>query len=225
MTEIISLKEINKSYRFKKNHYEVLKKINFTVNQGDMIAIMGESGAGKTTLLNLIGFLDTSFTGRYDFYGQNTALMDVQSFAKLRNQKLGFVLQESAVINDITVEENILLPAYYSKEGSKFYEKKMEEIANRIGIQDILSKYPKMLSGGQKARVVLARALLMSPAIILADEPTASLDEKNKNTILDYLKELNDQGTTIITVTHDYNVAETHKQVYQIVNGKIERRV
>lgn len=222
MSNTIEIENLTKKYTYKKTSQIIFQNLKFSVEEADMIAIVGESGEGKTTLLNILGLLDTKYSGNYLFNNDNMKNIDEKQAALIRNEQIGFVLQESAVIMDMKIIDNILLPSFYSRHNSINYHKKAEYISKRLGIEDLLEKYPKMLSGGQKARVILARALLMNPKLILADEPTASLDEKNKKKILNYFTELNNEGVTIITVTHDKTVADHHSKVYKLEKGILD---
>lgn len=221
MSNIISMSNINKKYIHKKETKIILRNIDFSIEYGEMIAIVGKSGAGKTTLLNLLGLLDQNYDGDFVLLDNKINSLKETEMARIRNKNIGFVLQESALINDLTIRENILLPYYYSNEkiSKNIIKEKCITLAKKFDINSLLDKKPKFLSGGQKERAVLARALLMEPDLILADEPTGSLDEENAKIIMDYFYELKELGRTIITVTHDKDVASKHDKTYNLSDG------
>ena len=206
MTKIIDLTIKEKMYKNKKSCLSILNDFKLEVNCGERIAIVGKSGVGKSTLLNILGLLDRNYSGSYTLFGSRTNDLNLSQLAEWRNQKIGFVLQESALINSLTIEENIKLPLLYAKSGKNRKLEDFESIANVIGIEPILKKKPLECSGGEKSRVVFARAVIMKPQLILCDEPTASLDGDNN-------QEFN---TTIITVTHDLEVANRHEKIIQL---------
>ncbi len=217
MTRIIDLSIQEKAYKGKKTNISLLNDFRLEINSGERIAIVGKSGAGKTTLLNILGLLDRDYTGSYTLFGSNTNDMNLSQFAEWRNQRIGFVLQESALINTLTIEENIRLPLLYTKAGEKPEAEEFESIINGIDIASILNKKPLECSGGEKSRAVFARAIIMKPQLILCDEPTASLDGENKERILSLLYKMNQEfGTTIITVTHDMEVANRHDRIIHL---------
>lgn len=215
MTKIINLSIQEKVYKGKKSSLSLLGDFRLEVNSGERIAIVGKSGAGKTTLLNILGLLDRDYTGSYELFGSKTNDMTLSQFAELRNQKIGFVLQESALIDTLTIEENIRLPLLYSK--GKHEPENFESIVDGMDIAHILNKKPLECSGGEKSRAVFARAVIMRPQLLLCDEPTASLDGENKERVLSLLYRMNQEfGTTIITVTHDMEVADRHDRVIHL---------
>ena len=188
------------------------------VEAGEKLAIVGESGVGKSSLLNILGLLDRDYRGEYYLFGEKTNGVDEKVLAKWRNQRIGFVLQESAMINSLTVEKNIQLPFLYmeSKDRNSLLEN-FTQIVKEIGIESILQKKPLDCSGGERARAVFARGILMKPEVLLADEPTSSLDTENKERIIHSLFEMNRKfGTTIITVTHDLDMAKRHDRVIRL---------
>lgn len=212
MKNIIKL-EIEHKW-FKQRGSTILHNFELEVGAGDMLSIMGESGIGKTSLLNIIGLIDIQYQGSYELFGTSVKTLSANKRAEWRNQKIGFVLQESALINSLTMEENIKLPLMYANlEKDAEFQQHFHEITHRIGIASVLTKKPLECSGGQRARAAFARAIMMKPQIILADEPTASLDEKNRERIMDLLFEMNRvYHTTILTVTHDLVLAHRHKR-------------
>lgn len=217
MTRIIDLSIQEKAYKGKKTNISLLNDFRLEINSGERIAIVGKSGAGKTTLLNILGLLDRDYTGSYTLFGSNTNDMNLSQLAEWRNQRIGFVLQESALINTLSIEENIRLPLLYTKAGEKPEAEEFESIIDGIDIASILNKKPLECSGGEKSRAVFARAIIMRPQLILCDEPTASLDGENKERILSLLYKMNQEfGTTIITVTHDMEVANRHDRIIHL---------
>lgn len=217
MINAIDLSISNKIYRSKKSVVKVLDEFKLEVSQGDLIAVIGESGAGKTSLLNILGLLDKDFKGEYHLFGEDVSKWNDKELSKCRNRDIGFVLQESALIESLSIEENIMLPVLYSSRSKHEFKERFDEIVGTIGITDILKKLPLECSGGEKARAVFARAIIMQPRLLLCDEPTSSLDEKNKLMVVELLRNLNLQnGTTIITVTHDLDVAKKHNEIIEI---------
>lgn len=217
MTKIIDLSIKEKTYKSKNSQLSILNNFNLEVAAGEKVAIVGESGVGKSSLLNIIGLIDRNYVGAYTLFGSITNSLHTSELAQWRNQKIGFVLQESALINSLTIEENIKLPLLYAKSGKNRKLEDFESIANVIGIEPILKKKPLECSGGEKSRVVFARAVIMKPQLILCDEPTASLDGDNKERIIALLFKMNQEfNTTIITVTHDLEVANRHEKIIQL---------
>lgn len=221
MTKIIDLDIKEKVYKNKKTYLSILNNFKLKVDYGEKIAIIGKSGIGKTSLLNILGLLDRNYTGSYNLFNSKTNDLNLSQLAEWRNQKIGFVLQESALINSLTIEENIKLPLLYAKSSNNHKSENFESIINTIGIESILKKKPFECSGGEKSRVVFARAIIMKPHLILCDEPTASLDGLNKEKIINLLFKMNQElNTTIITVTHDLDIANRHEKIIHL-----ERRI
>ncbi|WP_239773101.1 ATP-binding cassette domain-containing protein [Mammaliicoccus sp. I-M36] len=216
MTDIIKLDISQKN--FKNNNFSILKDFSLNIREGEKVSIIGESGVGKTSLLNILGLLDTKFQGEYTLFDSNIKDLSQDKLSQWRNQKIGFVLQDSALINSLSIEDNIKLPLMYAKlEKDLNAEDHFKRIVNKIGLDSILKKKPLECSGGQRSRAVFARGIIMQPQIILSDEPTASLDSKNKNNIIDLLFDMNNEfNTTIITVTHDLDVANRHDRVVNL---------
>ncbi|TKD70752.1 ABC transporter ATP-binding protein [Pseudalkalibacillus hwajinpoensis] len=213
MNSIIKL-EIQKKV-FKKKGLSILNDFELEVERGERLSIIGESGVGKTSLLNIIGLLDTKYQGSYNLFGSSVKDLSQNKLAEWRNQKIGFVLQESALINSLTIEDNIKLPLMYANiEKDQTVQEHFKRIINKIGIEPILKKKPLECSGGQRSRAVFARAVIMNPQLILSDEPTASLDLENKEKIINLLFDMNKEfNTTVITVTHDLDLANRHERI------------
>ena len=217
MNKILELNIQEKIYKRKGEMRSLLQNFSLDLTFGERIAIVGRSGAGKSTLLNILGLLDRKYNGSYTLFGKSTNEMSLTEFAKWRNEKIGFVLQESALINSMTIEDNIKLPLLYGKAHKETLRTDFMSIAQGIDIMHILNKKPLECSGGERERAVFARAVIMNPTLLLCDEPTASLDPENKERILSLLDKMNkDSGTTIITVTHDMDVAERHDKIIRI---------
>ena len=223
MTKIIDLTIQEKVYKNKKSNLSILNDFRLEVNSGERIAIVGKSGAGKTTLLNILGLLDRNYSGSYTLFGSKTNELNSSHLAKWRNQKIGFVLQESALINSLTIEENIKLPLLYAKSDKNRKSENFESIVDAIDIDTILKKKPFECSGGEKSRAIFARAVIMKPQLILCDEPTASLDGDNKERIITLLFKMNHEfNATVITVTHDSEVANRHKKIIRLARSMQE---
>ncbi|MFL9650085.1 MULTISPECIES: ATP-binding cassette domain-containing protein [Exiguobacterium] len=216
MSSIIKLEIQKKS--FDKKGFSILHDFELEVQPGEKLSIIGESGVGKTSLLNIIGLLDTRYQGSYELFDSSVQELSRNKLAEWRNQKIGFVLQESALIDSLTIEDNIKLPLMYANiEKDPSAQEHFKRIVNKIGIESILKKKPLECSGGQRSRAVFARAVIMNPQIILSDEPTASLDPENKERIIDLLFEMNKEfNTTVITVTHDLDVANRHERIIKL---------
>ena len=219
MTKIIDLSVKEKIYKSKKTQISILNDFRLEVAAGEKIAIVGESGAGKSSLLNIIGLLDRNYNGEYTLFGSPTDQLHISQLAQWRNQRIGFVLQESALINSFTIEDNIKLPFLYASPDKKGVREiaDFDPVINAIGIRHILKKKPPECSGGERARAVFARGIIMKPQIILADEPTASLDAENRERIVTLLFNMSKAlNTTIITVTHDLEIASRHDRVVRL---------
>lgn len=217
---MIELTNISKTYNPKKrNRFTALHNISLTVNDGDFLAIVGESGSGKSTLLHIIGLLDSFSGGQYLLDGKEVSGLKDKDTAKIRAKNIGFVKQDFALIEDMTVVDNAMLPLYPIKSLNK--RKLALEALDRMGIKKLADKQVSQLSGGEKQRTAIARAIVTSPKIILADEPTGALDSKTSREIFDILCELNKNGRTVIIVTHDQDIAAMCKRVIEISDGKI----
>ena len=222
--EVIKFKDINKKYGKGESQEHVLKDINLSINKGDMVAIMGPSGSGKTSLLNILGLMDKQSSGRYELYGEDILNKSEKELASLRNEKIGFVFQNFNLINEYNLIENVIIPLSYSKNKNSMKKRAISKL-EEVGLKNYIKKKVNELSGGQKQRVAIARALVNEPEIILADEPTGALDEKNGNSIMEILKHINKKGKTVIIITHDINIANKCKNIIEIKDGKLHEKV
>lgn len=218
---MITLQNISKIYKTGKEDFYALRDVSLTVEKGDFLAIRGASGSGKTTLLNMIGCMDRCSEGLYLLEGKSVKLLSDEELSRIRNEKIGFVLQDFGLINQQTVLYNVMLPALFSKLSLGDARKKAIDALKQVGLSDQLKKRVNQLSGGQRQRVAIARAIIMNPSILLADEPTGQLDSETGKQIMDLLSALNEQGITIILVTHDAAVASYAKRVVTVADGKL----
>ncbi|RMG83593.1 MAG: ABC transporter ATP-binding protein [Bacteroidetes bacterium] len=218
---MIKLININKSYKTGKSSLHVLKNLNLTIENGEMVSIMGSSGSGKSTLLNILGILDDYDSGEY--YLDNTLIKNLseKQAAYYRNKFIGFVFQSFNLISFKTAMENVALPLYYRGISRKERNRKALEYLDKVGLKDWAEHLPSELSGGQKQRVAIARALIAEPSIILADEPTGALDSKTSNEVMDLLTEVNKEGMTVIIVTHEPDIAEKTQRIIHLKDGVI----
>ena len=218
---MITLQNISKIYKTGKEDFYALRDVSLTVEKGDFLAIRGASGSGKTTLLNMIGCMDRCSEGTYLLEGKSVKLLSDEELSRIRNEKIGFVLQDFGLINQQTVLYNVMLPALFSKLSLGDARKKAIDALKQVGLSDQLKKRVNQLSGGQRQRVAIARAIVMNPKILLADEPTGQLDSETGKQIMDLLSALNEQGITIILVTHDAAVASYAKRIITVADGKL----
>ena len=217
--KLVILKNITKTYYTGKVAYQVLKGISLEVEEGEFLAIMGASGSGKSTLLNIIGLLDKPDSGIYILDGQEVNQLTKKELAYLRNRKIGFVFQAFYLVPWATALENVLLPLLYRGKINKEDEKKAVELLKRLGLEKRINAKPNELSGGEQQRVAIARALITNPKLLLADEPTGNLDSKSSQEVMNIFKELNENGITIIMVTHDPEIADFAKKIKIIKDG------
>ena len=221
------LKAINlqKDFKNNKNTFKILKDINLDVKEGEFLSIMGPSGAGKTTLLNILSTVDNPTSGKVYYENQNISKMNNKQLSKFRRDNIGFIFQDYNLLDSMSVEDNIALPLVIANEKQSIIKSEITRLAKFFGIESHLKKYPYELSGGQKQRVAAARALITSPKIIFADEPTGALDSKSSE-LLNCLKEMNEKfNVTVIMVTHDPFSASYSKKVIFIKDGKLNARI
>ena len=217
---IIDLKDINKTYQGAVPLH-VLKDINLEIERGELVSIMGSSGSGKSTLLNILGILDTYDTGEYHLGGVLIKNLSENRAAELRNRMIGFVFQSFNLISYKNAVENVALPLFYQGVSRKKRNRLAMEQLERLGLADRAHHLPGELSGGQKQRVAIARSLITNPSIILADEPTGALDSKTSHDVMQIFRQLNDEGMTIVIVTHDPGVGEQTNRIIRLVDGQI----
>lgn len=223
MQNILDVRELKKIYvtRLGGNKVEALKNVNFSVAEGESVAVMGESGSGKTTLLNILAALDKPTAGSVTLDGKDLSTVKESDVASFRRDNLGFVFQDFNLLDTFTVEDNIYLPLVLAGKPYREMNSKLMPIAEKLGITEILGKYPYEISGGQKQRAAVARALITSPKLILADEPTGALDSKATDELLRLFREINRTGQTIIMVTHSVKAASTAGRVLFIRDGEV----
>ena len=222
---MIELKNIYKTYHSgKSNEFTALKDATLTIEDGEMVAVIGKSGAGKSTLMHILGCIDDFDKGEYFLNGEDISKVSEKRRAVIRNKEVGIVLQDFALVESYSVAENVMLPLYFSKHtgNRKARGQKAMEILKQMEMDQMADKKVNKLSGGQKQRVAIARAIAAAPPLILADEPTGNLDSKSTKDIMQILDELNEQGNTIVLITHDDGIATNAKRVVRIMDGKIE---
>lgn len=218
---MIEIKNLHKSYPIGKDSLHVLKGIDLHIGEGEFVSIMGSSGSGKSTLLNIVGLLDEHDEGDYYLNGQLIKNLNEKKAAILRNKFLGFVFQSFNLITYKTALENVALPLYYKGVSRKERLKTAMEYLDKVGLKDWANHLPSELSGGQKQRVAIARALVTKPKVVLADEPTGALDSTTTDSVMDLLKDINDEGMTVFVITHEEEVAAQTKRVVRLKDGVI----
>lgn len=225
--QILKVEKLKKVYstRFGGQTVTALRNVNFEVEQGEFVAIMGESGSGKTTLLNILASLDKPTSGQVILDGKPLTNIRESEIAAFRRDNLGFVFQEFNLLDSFSVEDNIYLPLVLAGMSYKEMSERLQPIANRLGINELLKKYPYEISGGQKQRAAAARALITNPKLILADEPTGALDSRSSDELLRLFAEENNQGQTILMVTHSVKAASTASRVLFIRDGEVFHQI
>ena len=218
---MIRIKNLHKSYPMGNRSLHVLKGLNFTVEEGELVAIMGSSGSGKSTLLNILGMLDNYDEGSYTLGDVLIKKMDETKAAKYRNKFLGFVFQSFNLINYKNALENVVLPLYYQGVSRKEREEKALKYLDDVGLKDWANHLPTELSGGQKQRVAIARAMVGEPKVLLADEPTGALDSNTSKEVMDLIQKINKAGKTILVVTHEEDIAQMCSRIVRLKDGVI----
>ncbi|QTE23383.1 ABC transporter ATP-binding protein [Polaribacter cellanae] len=218
---MIKIEELHKSYPIGKDSLHVLKGIDLHIKEGEFVSIMGSSGSGKSTLLNIVGLLDVHDAGNYYLNGQLIKDMNEKKAAQLRNKFLGFIFQSFNLISYKTAVENVALPLYYKGISRKERLEIALDYLDKVGLKDWAGHLPNELSGGQKQRVAIARALVTKPKVVLADEPTGALDSTTTDSVMDLLKDINDEGMTVFVITHEEEVAEQTKRIVRLKDGRI----
>lgn len=218
---MIDIKDINKSFHLGGETIKALDHISFNVKKGEFVSIIGPSGSGKSTLMNILGLLDVPDSGSYNLDGIQTDEISENELAKIRNNKIGFIFQNFNLLGKLTAIENIQIPLMYKGTKNAESKHKAYELMEKVGLKGREKHLPNQLSGGQQQRVAIARALACEPEIILADEPTGALDSKISIDIMNVLEELNQNGQTIILITHDIDVAKRAKRIVKIADGRL----
>ncbi|MEJ6675396.1 MAG: ABC transporter ATP-binding protein [Polaribacter sp.] len=218
---MIKIEDLHKSYPIGKDSLHVLKGIDLHIKEGEFVSIMGSSGSGKSTLLNIVGLLDVHDRGNYYLNGQLIKDLNEKKAAILRNKFLGFVFQSFNLISYKTALENVALPLYYKGMARKERLKIALDYLEKVGLKDWAQHLPNELSGGQKQRVAIARALVTNPKVVLADEPTGALDSTTTDSVMDLLKDINDEGMTVFVITHEEEVAKQTKRIVRLKDGII----
>ena len=221
MPMLLNLKNVYKNYGKEPMIVPVLKDVSLEVTQGDYIAIMGPSGSGKTTLMNIIGCLDRTSEGTYLFENEDISKMNDDALSDLRLNKIGFVFQNFNLLSSESAQENVALPLIYVGVDKEKRNQRAIDALNKVDLGDRITFKPSQLSGGQKQRVAIARAIINNPKILLADEPTGALDQASGKQVMELFKALNDEGVTIIMITHDASVASHAKKILHIIDGEI----
>lgn len=219
---MIELEEVSKAYKMGQESVEVLRDINLTIDAGEFVAILGPSGSGKTTLMNIIGCLDEPTKGRYILNGQEISTLSNMNSAQIRNQHIGFIFQNFYLLPRMSALRNVELPMVYAGLNRGNRHERAKQLLERMGLGERMNHRPTELSGGQRQRVAIARALANNPPVLLADEPTGSLDSVTSKQILETIVEVNQSGTTVVLITHDTQVASYAKRVVRMRDGRIE---
>ncbi|WP_339140988.1 ABC transporter ATP-binding protein [Pseudoalteromonas galatheae] len=218
---MIKLTNLNRVFRTQDVETTALNDINLTVNEGEFVAIMGPSGCGKSTLLSILGMLDSPSSGQFEFAGTDIAGYSEKQLSQLRKASIGFVFQSFNLIDELTVFENVELPLQYQNISKSERKQRVEQILKRVAIDHRADHLPQQLSGGQQQRVAVARALIINPKLILADEPTGNLDSKNGEEVMAMLRELNREGTTVIMVTHSEKEGSYADRLVRLLDGQV----
>ena len=218
---IITVDNVNKTYKNGSLELQVLKNISFKVDKGEFLAIMGSSGSGKSTMMNILGCLDNQYEGKYILDGIDISKSTENELSEIRNKKIGFIFQSFNLLPRLTALENVELPLVYSSIPKEERHKRANELLEMVGLKERIHHRPNELSGGQRQRVAIARALVNDPSIILADEPTGNLDSKSEGEIIEILQKLNKMGKTIVIVTHEPSIGEIAERKIVFKDGEI----
>lgn len=225
MSEILTMQDIVKCYYLDAEELVVLNHVNLKINEGEFVSILGPSGSGKSTLMNIIGCLDVPTSGKYILAKHDVDDLDEKELARIRNREIGFVFQSFQLLLRLNALENVELPMIYAGVSPENRRKRASTILERVGLAEKMNNYPNQLSGGQQQRVAIARSVVTEPTILLADEPTGALDQKTGQQIMQLFTELNDEGRTIIMITHDTNIAKYSERIVNILDGRISEGV
>ena len=222
---ILSMRGITKQYRMGDEMQTVLRGINLDVEQGEFVAVLGPSGSGKSTLMNIIGCLDTPTSGSYILHGRDVGSLDEEELSSVRNKEIGFIFQSFQLLQRQNALQNVELPLVYSGMHTHDRTQRAKQMLERVCLSDKLYHYPNQLSGGQQQRVAIARALANHPTILLADEPTGALDQQTGKQVMSLFHDLNEDGNTIIMITHDIGIARHAKRIVRILDGNLTEGV
>ena len=222
MAPLIQVKGVSKVFGEGESRTVALNDATFSIDKGEFVAVMGPSGSGKSTLLHILGFLDNATSGSYSFDGHNIAEFSQKQIADIRNRRIGFVFQAFNLLPRTTVLANVELPMHYSDVSESLWRKKALAAIEAVDLGHRINHEPSELSGGEKQRVAIARALVNDPEVIFADEPTGNLDSKSGRAVMEIIRRLNDQGKTVILITHETYTAENAKRIIRLLDGKIE---
>ena len=221
MKEVIKIEELNKIYDTGVIQVQALQNVSLSINEGEYVAIMGQSGSGKSTLMNILGCMDRNFQGRFLLDGISIVDQGEDDLSKIRNKKIGFVFQAFQLIPRTSAQKNVEIPMIYGGMRGEERKAKASALLEKVGLGERVHHMPNELSGGQKQRVAIARALANDPAIILADEPTGNLDSHSSHEIMDFFTKLNDEGATVVVVTHEEDIAQCTKRIIRFQDGQI----
>lgn len=221
MKEILKMTDLTKSYYMGGEELKALNNVNLVIKEGEFVSVLGPSGSGKTTFMNIVGCLDEPTVGEYVLAGQTVSHLNEKELARIRNKEIGFIFQNFQLLPRLSALQNVELPMVYAGVPSAERRKRAIAILERVGLGDKLPNLPTQLSGGQQQRVAIARSVVTEPSILLADEPTGALDQKTGAQIMELFKELNEEGRTIIMITHDENIASNGSRILKIIDGHI----
>ena len=220
-TPFFRMSRINKFYQMGDEQAHILKDISLIIERGEFLSVLGPSGSGKSTLMNIIGCLDVPTSGEYILNGEETNGLSEKELAGIRSREIGFIFQNHQLLPRLTALKNVELPLIYAGVPGRERRRRAKEMLIRVGLEDRMNHYPNQLSGGQCQRVAIARALVGSPSILLADEPTGALDQKTGRQVMALFRELNDEGRTIVMITHDLKIAQNARRVVHIIDGEL----
>lgn len=223
--KLLEMTDIVKCYTIGEEEQVVLNHVDFTVSRGEFVSILGPSGSGKSTMMNIIGCLDVPTSGKYVLNGKEIADLDQVELARIRNKEIGFIFQSFQLLKRNTVLENVELPLIYAKLSRRERRERATAMLERMGLGNKMDFYPNQLSGGQQQRVAISRAVVTQPSILLADEPTGALDQKTGAQVMELFHELNEEGRTIIMITHDRHIAEHAGRIVKILDGVLSEGV
>ena len=221
MSKILEMKNISKIYQMGSEEVIALDDVSISIEEGEFVTILGPSGSGKSTLMNIIGCLDTPTKGEYVLSGKEVAGLNEKELARIRNKEIGFIFQSFQLLPKLTAAQNVELPLIYAGVNSTTRKEISKDLLTKVGLESKINNLPTQLSGGQQQRVAIARAISTEPTILLADEPTGALDQETGVKILEFFKELNKEGRTVIMITHDKDIAQYGDRIINIVDGKV----